>query len=384
MLSSSIVAWSQLSHHTVKLVVAAAGVVVAVMLMLVQLGIREGAMNSSVAITRRVTADLVVVSPRTKTIFQSSQFPRRLLFRLPGHPAVDRVQEMYMGQARFQNPWEHIEHPISVFGLDPRGPMLTLPGFSDRAQELLLPDRILFDGFSRRSYGPVATTVQKNGYLDTEINLRRTRLIGTINVGISITTDGNIYTSPANFLRLFPSRNPGSVDVGLVRLKQGADAKQVRAELADLLGTEAKVLLRDELIAHEVAFFRESAPVDFIFGMGAAVGFFIGFVVVYQILYTEVTNHLPQFATMKAMGFTDGYLLEIVMAQALILSILGYFPGFLLAIALYEVATYAIQMQFSMTVFRAVMVFVLTLIMCGLSGFIAIRKAWTADPADVF
>jgi putative ABC transport system permease protein len=168
--------------------------------------------------------------------------------------------------------------------------------------------------------------------------------------------------SPANFLRLFPSRNPGSVDVGLVRLKQGADAKQVRAELADLLGTEAKVLLRDELIAHEVAFFRESAPVDFIFGMGAAVGFFIGFVVVYQILYTEVTNHLPQFATMKAMGFTDGYLLEIVMAQALILSILGYLPGFFLAIALYEVATYAIQMQFSMTVFRAVMVFVLTLI----------------------
>lgn len=384
MLSSAAVAWSQLSYHTVKLAVAAAGVVVAVMLMLVQLGIREGAMNNSVAITRRVMADLVVVSPRTKTIFQSSQFPRRLLFRLPGHPAVQGVQEMYMGQARFQNPWTHIEHPISVFGLDPRDPMLRLPGFSDRAQELLVPDRILFDGFSRRTYGPVVATVRHDGSIDTEINLRQMRVIGTINVGISITTDGNIYMSPANFLRLFPARIPGSVDVGLVKLKPGSDAQQVRMELGELVGAEAKVMLRDELIAHEIAFFRESAPVDFIFGMGAAIGFFIGFVVVYQILYTEVTNHLPHFATMKAMGFTDGYLLKVVLSQAFILSILGYVPGFILAIAMYEVATYAIQMQFSMTVDRAVMVFALTLVMCGLSGFIAIRKAWTADPADVF
>ena len=87
---------------------------------------------------------------------------------------------------------------------------------------------------------------------------------------------------------------------------------------------------------------------------------------------------------MKAMGFTDGYLLKIVMSQALILSVLGYIPGYFLAIALYSVASVAIQMQFSMTVHRAVMVFTLTLIMCGLSALIAIRKAWTADPADVF
>ena len=68
--------------------------------------------------------------------------------------------------------------------------------------------------------------------------------------------------------------------------------------------------------------------------------FSIGFVVVvYQILYTEVTNHLPQFATMKAMGFTDGYLLKVVLSQAFILSILGYIPGFFLALVLYRVAT---------------------------------------------
>lgn len=384
MLSSPLVAWHQLSYHRMKLAVAAAGVVVAVMLMLVQLGIREGAMENSVAVARRITADLVLVSPRTRTIFQSSQFPRRLLFRLPAHEAVAGVEEMYMGQARFHNPWEHREHPISVFGLDPQYPMLKLPGYAERADDLELPDRILFDGFSRTTFGPVVDTVKQVGYLETEINFRRMRIIGTINVGISITTDGNLYMSPANFLRLFPSRDPGAIDVGLVRLKPGADRELVRQQLASYVGQEARILTRDELLASEVKFLRESAPIDFIFGMGAAVGFFIGFVVVYQILYTEVTNHLPQFATMKAMGFTDGYLLKIVLSQAFILSILGYIPGFFLALALYRVATVAIQMQFSMTLSRATMVFTLTLVMCGLSALIAIRKAWTADPADVF
>lgn len=367
-----------------KLAVAAAGVVVAVMLMLVQLGIREGAMENSVAVARRITADLAVVSPRTRTIFQASQFPRRLLYRLPAHADVAAVESMYMGQARFHNPWEHREHPISVFGLDPHQPMLRLPGFAERADELQLPDRLLFDGRSRTTYGPVVETVRRDGSLDVEINFRRMRIIDTIDVGISITTDGNLYLSEANFLRLFPTREPGAIDVGLVKLKPGADRERVREALRPLVGREAKILTREELIDSEVRFLRESAPIDFIFGMGAAVGFFIGFVVVYQILYTEVTNHLPQFATMKAMGFTDGYLLKVVLSQAFILSILGYIPGFFLALVLYRVASVAIQMQFAMTVQRATMVFTLTLIMCGLSAMIAIRKAWTADPADVF
>jgi len=262
--------------------------------------------------------------------------------------------------------------------------MLKLPGFAERADELELPDRILFDGFSRTTFGPVVDEVKRHGFLETEINFRKVRIIDTINVGISITTDGNLYMSPANFRRLFPSRDPGSIDVGLVRLKPGADPLVVRDQLAGLVGQEARIVTRQELIDSEVMFLRESAPIDFIFGMGAAVGFFIGFVVVYQILYTEVTNHLPQFATMKAMGFTDGYLLKIVLSQAFILSILGYIPGFFLALVLYRVATVAIQMQFAMTFERAAMVFSLTLLMCGLSGLIAIRKAWTADPADVF
>lgn len=377
-------AWRQLSYHRMKLAVAAAGVVVAVMLMFVQLGIRQGALDNSVAIARKVSADLVVVSPRTKTIFQSAQFPRRLLYRLPAHSAVDFVQEMYIGQARWRNPWERREYPISVFSIEPGGCLMDFPGYSDLAEELRLMDYAIFDGLSRTTYGPVVQTLAEQGSLEAEVNFRKIHVIGAIDVGVSISTDGNIFMTPANFQRLFPGRGPGSIDLGLIRLRTGYDPEAVRRELEPLLGGEALIYTRDQLIDSEVRFIRENAPIDFIFGMGAAVGFFIGFVVVYQILYTEVTNHLPQFATMKAMGFTDGYLLRVVLSQAAVLSLLGYIPGFLLALALYDVASSAIQMPFTMTWERAALVFSLTLIMCGLSALIAIRKAWTANPADVF
>ena len=384
MYSSFFVAWYQLSHNKVKLAVAAAGVVVAVMLMLVQLGIRQGALDNSVAVARRVTADLVVVSPRTKTIFASAQFPRRLLYRLGSSEDVAEIGEMYMGLGRFRNPWDKLEFPVSMYGINPHSPMMNLPGIERFGKQLELTDRVLFDGLSRTNYGPVVEHLKEHGILDVEVNLRKVRLIGSIEVGISINADGNLFMSPANFLRMFPDRRPGSVDLGLIRLRKGVNPEVVRDHLKHYIGQEAKVLTRDQLVDSEIRFIRENAPLDFIFGMGAAVGFFIGFVVVYQILYTEVTNHMPQYATLKAMGFSDLYLLRMVVSQAMILSLLGYFPGFFLALGLYRVATNAIQMQFSMTAARAIAVFVLTIVMCGLSAMIAIRKVRTADPADVF
>jgi putative ABC transport system permease protein len=382
--SSLRIAWRQISHSKIKLVVAAAGVVVAVMLMLVQLGIREGAIDSSVAIAKRITAEIVVISPRTRTIFQPSPMPRRLTARLLADAAVDRVEPLYVGQARLKNPWTNVEFPTGVYALEPEAPMMNLPGYAERSREVRLPDRALFDSQSRLTYGPIAAEVAAGRPLSVEVNYRRVAILDTIAVGVSINADGNLFTTPANFLRMFPGRDPGAIDVGLVRLRDPAAAPEVARRLGELLGSEARVMTREELIAAEVLYLREIAPLDFIFGMGAAVGFFIGFVVVYQILYTEVMNHLPHYATLKAMGFADAYLRGVVLSQACILSVLGYVPGFALAIGVYAVATRAIQMPIAMTFERAALVFTFTLVMCGLSGLVALRRIAGADPADVF
>jgi putative ABC transport system permease protein len=243
---------------------------------------------------------------------------------------------------------------------------------------------VIYDRANRSNFGPVVQALDTSGAVDAEINHRRVRVCGAVTVGISISSDGNLFCTPANFLRLFPDRNPGAIDIGLVGLRAGEDAKQTARELQPLLGEEAVLLTRQELIDAELNNVRTNAPIDFIFGLGVGVGFFIGVVVVYQILYTEVTNHLPQLATLKAMGFTDGYLLRLVVWQGLFLAVLGYLPGFVLALGLYDIAEEQVQMAFSMTPERTVGVALSTAVMCCIAGAIAVRKAWQADPAEVF
>ncbi len=193
--NSLMVAWQQLSHQKVKLAAAAAGVVVAVMLMLVQLGIRQGAMDSSVAFSRRIASDLVVVSPRTRSIFRSAQFPRRLLYRLPSDPEVRQVSEVYMSLAQWKNEWENIEHPISVYGVDASKLMLDLPGLDNQARELELADSVIFDSLSRTNYGPVNASLAKDGRVTTELNGRRVQVFDSIPVGYP-STRTEISTAP--------------------------------------------------------------------------------------------------------------------------------------------------------------------------------------------
>lgn len=378
------IAWRQLTFQKIKLAAAAAGVVVAVMLMLVQLGIRTGAMENSIAFARRIKADLILVGPRTDTIFRSAQFPRRLLYRLPADPTVEQVDEIYLGKGIWRNPWTHLDVPISLYGIDPENQMVELPGYADLADQLRLADRHVFDSLGRTTFGPVVETFAKEGEFPAEVNNRQVHIAALLPVGVSIENDGSLYSTRANFLRLNPGRSPGAIDLGLVQLRTGTDVDAAKVRLQRLLGEEARVMTNQEMIASEIRFMRETAPIDFIFGMGTIVGFFIGCVVVYQILYTEVTNNLPKLATMKAMGFDNRFLSKLVISQAMILAAIGYVPGFFMAIGLYRVAESQIQMPFSMTLSRAVGVLLATTVMCGASALIAVRKAWNADPAEVF
>ncbi|HEY9736672.1 MAG TPA: FtsX-like permease family protein, partial [Trichocoleus sp.] len=109
-----------------------------------------------------------------------------------------------------------------------------------------------------------------------------------------------------------------------------------------------------------------------------------GVVIVYQILYSDVTDHLPEFATLKAMGYSDRYLLTVLLQESLILALIGFVPSLLLATGLYQLVYAATLLPIGMKLDRAITVLVLTVVMCAGSGAIAMRKLYSADPADIF
>jgi len=217
---------------------------------------------------------------------------------------------------------------------------------------------------------------------------RKIKVVGLFKLGTSFGSDGNLLTSHLNFLRIFSNRNKMFIDIGLIKLKSGTDVQLFKNKLKAYLPKDVKVLTKQELIEFEKNYWQTSTAIGFIFNLGVFLGIVVGIVVVYQILYSNVAEHLPEYATLKAMGYRHIYLLSMVLQQALFIAILGYIPGLIISVIQYEFTKQATLLPITMTVnravFVAVFVLVATIIMCFISGGTAIAKLRAADPADIF
>lgn len=378
------IAWSQLSHGRIKLMLAIAGVLFADVLMWMQLGFLDAMFESATFVPQRVSADLVMIHPQSQALFRMTQFSQRVLHRVPAHPDVETIQAGYVGICDWRNPWTQRDRQIFVYGFEPFRVPMDVPGLAEGWDKLRNPDVCLFDKKSRIEFGDVPKALTEGTEVQAELNRRKMHVVGLVEIGASFAVDGNLMTTDTNFLRTFPERKSGWIDFGLIRLKPGADIVKVQKELQATVGKEVSLLTRQEFVDFEKAYWQKNAPIGFIFTMGTAIGFLVGFVVVYQILHTDVANHLPQYATLKAIGFTDGFLWRIVLQESFILAILGYVPSILFAFGMYKVAADATHLPLKVTAFRAVLILFMTVMMCFFSGSVAVRKLRSADPADVF
>ncbi len=378
------IAWLQLTHSKAKFTVAVTGVVVAVLLMWMQLGFLDALYRSATSVARHLRGDLVLLSPNTKTFMQLEPFAKRHIARSLGHEGVANVYALYVGMAMWKNPWNGEKRRLFVFGMEPDYATFEADGLEELLPITLAPDVGIFDAASRPEFGPVGKSVRHGEPVAAEINGRLIRIAGVTTIGAGFQADGNFVTSTANYLRIMNDPRSSIVQVGLIRLKPGADSKQVQRDLAAMYGNEMTVMTTDEVVAREYDFLTRTAPIGFVFTLGTIVGCVIGFAIVYQVLYTDISNHLPQFATLKAMGYTDRYLASVVVQEALILAAAGFIPGSLLGMALFAVAKAATMLPMYVTWDRAIEVFVLTFTMCTVSGLLAMRRLRAADPAEIF
>jgi len=218
----------------------------------------------------------------------------------------------------------------------------------------------------------------------TELGDRRIEVAGLFDLGTSFGIDGSVITSDLNFLRLFPDRSPGAIDLGLVKLEAGVDPDALRDAIAAGIPRDVEVLTRADFIAREKNYWNENTPIGFIFLFGVIMGLVVGGIIVYQILFSDVSEHLREYATLKAMGYTNAYLFFVVLQESVILAFLGYVPGVVVTLGLYAVSAAATSFPLRLTAARAIFVLVLTVAMCCISGAMALRKVRSVDPAEVF
>jgi len=378
------VAWLQLSRDKLRLLVGVVGVALAVILVFMQLGFHSAVYASATRYHRAFDYDLVLISPKTPFIGFPHEFSQRRLFQALGFEGVASVSPVYIQQAYWKNPWEHNVRSILAVGVDPARRSFAIDDVKRQRAWLQRQDAVLFDAASRPEYGPVARHVAARAPLEVEVNNRRVDVGGLFTLGTSFGVDGSLVTSDLNFRRLFPDRPASRVNLGLIQLAPGADPRALREVLDAALEDDVLVLTPEQWMEREVGFWSSTTPIGFVFGFGAIMGLVVGSVIVYQILGADVSQHLREYATLKAMGYSNGYLSGIVLQEAAWLAVLGYLPGIAVTIGLYRVTADATRLPLELTPVLALAVLVLTSGMCGGAGLIALRKVRGADPAEVF
>ena len=213
---------------------------------------------------------------------------------------------------------------------------------------------------------------------------KRVIVEGLVELGPSFGADGNLITSRETFLRLFSANPRGSIEIGLVKIKKDADPLLVSKILNKSLPNDVRVLTKNQFIEFEKNYWRDSTAIGFIFSLGALMGFVVGCVVVYQILYSDVTDHLPEYATLLAMGYKLKSLFFVVAREGFLLALFGYLPAYFSGQLLYSVVRSSTKLPIIMDANKTILIFVLILIMCMGSAGIAMRKLVDADPAEIF
>ncbi len=380
-------AWLQLKREKMRLLIALAGIGFAVILMFIQMGFQDALFDSAVRMHASLKGEIFMISPQSTALIAMKSFSQRRLYQTLGYPGVEAISPVYLDFRLWKNPENRRTRGILVIGFDPKVPVFDLPGVVQNLDKIELPDVVLFDAKSRPEFGPIPESFKAGKPVTTEVGGRNVSVGGLFEMGASFGADGNLITSDLNFLRIFNRRKQGLIDLGVIQLKPGTDVQALLTTLRkDIQDTysDVKILAKEELVTREQSYWKSSTAIGFIFTLGTAIGFTVGTVIVYQILYTDVTDHLAEYATLKAMGYRNIYLLSVVFQEALILAVMGYIPGYLLSQGLYSLTRNATALPIAMTQQRGIIVLMLSIIMCVISGAIAVRKVQDADPADIF
>lgn len=379
------IGWKQLKHSPSRLFVACIGVAFANILILMMWGMSGTQIATIERPIQAFKADIFLISPSGKDFNDSGTLPRRRLDQALSLPGVKDGSAINIGSVFFRNPATKVTQNLAIFGVDPDKDLLADPEIASQRDKLRIADTVLLDRAARGDFTGIVRRVETGEMHRIELLGRTVTIEGLFRIGGSFSTAGVIIASDQTFMRLVPRRSQGAVSAIVLQVAPGYSSEAVAADLRRLLpASDTRVFTSAEFRAHAVSYNRSKSPIGIMLTSAMLLAFVVGIVIVYQILSADVADHLGEYATFKAMGYTDGYLLGIVFEEALILAVIGFIPGFIGALCLYEILRGLSGMPIMMPPARGAMAFGFTVVVCFISGAIATRRLAAADPADIF
>lgn len=397
------IAFLNLISQPTRAISSVLGVAFALLLVFMQLGFRGAVGNTATIVYGRLEGDLVMRSPDYVHLYEPRTIDRSWMHMAEGFPAVERVDPFFIMLHRWQNPVRNptCEHAppdgsyrtVGMMGVQIDRPVLKLPELDEKLGLLKDPDSMLVDRATRAEYGPENCKKFSDDDIGkiTDLGGKATRIAGHFQLGTGLATNGAVLISDVGFARRTTVDVTHRASLGLIRLKPGHDPNVVKKDLIEWIGQKApeallsvQILTMEEQLLWERKRWLNETPIGMIFTMGVILSFIIGAAIVYMVLATDVASRLPEYATLKAMGYSPVFVASIVFQQAWLLALLGYFPSFVCAWLLYLVTVNLSGIPTFMTWQRAFGVFGLAVLMCSISGMLAVRKLFKAEPANLF
>lgn len=375
-------AWHILTYDKGRTALALLGIFMAVLLVFTELGFFLAVPRGGLLLYDNLRFDLLLASNQYEYQAQPGVFPRRDIDRLRAMPEVASVAPLTFAAAKWQA-GEGIWPDTFVIGLPHAMPIFTKENIDRALGVLARPDTILVDSQTRAMFGPLTTgrKIMLNGHSET---IGGRYVLGTGFMGLGVALIGE-----KNFARIFPRRGLAFVNLGLIRLKPGVVPARAAADLEKRLsenrhGGATRIFTRNALEAHEVAYWTTRTSVGIIFGSGLVIAIVVGIMTLYQTLASQISRQLPQFATLKAIGYTNRTLGITVLAMALLLLLTAFVPAFLAAVGLYSVIRQETLLPVTMSGARLAVVFAASLAMASASALLSVAGLRRAAPADVF
>ena len=368
-------AFRNLFHDRIRLAVTMVGILFSIVLVAVQLGLYLGARNIIVSMIDRSEGDLWVMAYGTKNFEEGQPISAREKFAALSIPGVAKAVPLIVSFTDWRKPTG--------------GSTLVVIVGADAEDGGLNPWNVVegdVSGLGARD----AVIVDKTYLTDLGINsVGDTAQIGSSRVRISGMTDGirSFTVSPYVFTTLNRARSlldmpADMITYVLVKLEPGADAEAVRRVLRNKV-PESEVLTKSEFHDRSLNhwLFATGAGVALI--GGAILGLVVGTVIVAQTLYSSTKDHINEFATLRALGSSSGYIHRVILAQAALSAVLGYALGMIIALTVVYLSERT-ALPIVMTPGLAALLLGLTVAMCAISALSAIGKVMRIDPAVVF
>jgi putative ABC transport system permease protein len=351
------------------------GVSFSVFLTAVQLGLLIGFALTASGLVDHSDADLWIVPHGTRDVDQVGDLPYRMRYEAEGVKGVGSVAPLALGFAFWKTPAGATESVI-VVGSDPEHPAIQPWNIvSGRAEDIRLPDGIIIDELYADKLGitRIGQTVEINGH--------RARVVAVTSGLRTFTQSPYVFASFNTAARLADIATDRANYLP-IRVASGQDPEAVAAAL------QARFPYQDVWVKSD---FSWQTRVYWLFTTGAGtalcvaalLGLIVGIVIVAQTLYAATVERISEYATLRALGATDGFIRSVILRQALAIAVLGYAAGMataLMAVFAAANASPALMLPW----WLAATLFVLTAVMCAGASLLAVRKVLTLHPATVF